>query len=176
MKSTNSLISVLITPYGNDLFRYVMPDLLECIAVGDNILGINYPVFRYYSRSDGLLVLHNFTRINEDELTVIFGSAGIEFVDFVVTRELVGSREYLKLYIELKNPMDDEKLRETIHERLVDYDKDWHDLCKMLEYESLIIEQLPKGAFQRYLERKSGVPKINRVNIEPRNLKLLLED
>jgi GH3 auxin-responsive promoter len=170
------IYQLISTPYGNDLIRYVMPDLLECLAHGDNILNTNNPVFRYFSRSDGLLVLHNFTRINEDEITVILGSAGIEFVDFVVTRDLVGSREYLKLYIELKNPIDNEKLREIVNERLVDYDKDWHDLCEMLEYEPLMIEQLPKGAFQRYLEQKVGVPKINRINIEPRNLKLLLQD
>ena len=171
-----NIYQIISTPYGNDLIRYVMPDLLECLASGDNILGINNPVFRYYSRSDGLLVLHNFTRINEDEIIVILGSAGVEFVDFVVTRELEGSREYLKLYIELKSPMDNEKMREIINDRLVDFDKDWHDLCEMLEYEPLIIEQLPKGTFQRYLERKTGVPKINRVNIEPKNLKLLLQD
>jgi len=170
------IYQLVSTPYGNDLIRYVMPDLLECIAQGDNILQMNIPVFRYYSRSDGLLVLHNFTRISEDELTVILGSAGIEFVDFVVTRELIGSREYMKMFIELKKPMSEEELYSTLHERLVDFDKDWHDLCKMLEYEPLKIQILPAGSFKRYLQRKSGVPKINRVNITPENLRLLLED
>ncbi len=170
------IYQLVSTPYGNDLIRFVMPDLLECIALEDNILGTNLPVFRYYSRSDGLLVLHNFTRINEDEMMVILGSMNIQYVDFVVTRELVGSREYLKLYIELKEPMDNEKLHNAVNERLIDFDKDWHDLCMMLEYEPLIVEQLPRGTFQRYLERKTGVPKINRINFNKENLKLLLED
>ena len=164
----------IATPYGNDLIRYVMPDLLECIALGDEKLGTNIPVFRYYSRSDNLLVLHNFTRINEDELLVIIGSTGIEYVDFVVNRELVDSREYLKLYIELKSPYDEDELYKILNERLTDFDKDWNDLREMLEYDPLIIQLLPKGTFQRYLQRKSGVPKYTRVNMSDENLKLLL--
>lgn len=164
----------IATPYGNDLTRYVMPDLLECVAIGDSILDTNIPVFRYYSRSDNLLVLHNFTRINEDELVVILGSAGIEYVDFVANRELIDTREYLKIYIELKTPIDPDEMFADINQRLTDFDKDWNDMREMLEYEPLIIEIIPEGTFNRYLERKVGVPKISRINMSQENLRLLL--
>ncbi|MCW4049337.1 MAG: GH3 auxin-responsive promoter family protein [Candidatus Bathyarchaeota archaeon] len=166
---------LIATPFGNDLIRYVMPDLLECIAKEDKILDTSIPVFKYYSRCDNLLVLQNFTRINEDELIDVLNSVGVEYIDFVANRELDGSREYLKLYIELREETDKTELLSKIHEQLIHYDKDWRDLCSMLEYEPLKIQVLPRGAFKQYLQRKSGVPKISRINMKENNLKLLLD-
>lgn len=165
---------LVATPFGNDLIRFVMPDILECIAQGDTILGTRIPVFRYYSRSDNLLVLHNFTRINEDEIDQVLKSAGIDCVDFVAVRELIDTREYLKLYIELREEIDVDSLSRLLDEKLTSFDKDWSDFKEMLGYNPLIVEVLPKGSFNRYLQQKPGVPKIARINMAKQNLELLL--
>jgi hypothetical protein len=164
---------LIATPYGNDLVRYAMPDLVECVALEDKVIGSNIPVFRYYARADNLIVLHNFTRINEDELIDVLNTAGVEYVDFTAVREIEYSREYMKLYVELQKPMDAEEVSSKVNARLIEYDKDWRDLSSMLQYNPLKIETLPKGTFHRYLQRKTGLPKISRINMAQENLELL---
>jgi len=171
-----NIYQLVATPYLNDLFRYAMPDLLECVAIGDEILGSKMPIFRYFSRSDGILVLHNFTRINEDELFEILRNTGIEFTDFTAVRELDGSREYMNLYIETKEDISKESVSERVNEKLTEYDKDWKDLSNMMQYTPLKVTLLPQGSFNKYLEKRPGIPKIQRINMREEHLKLLLED
>ncbi len=51
-----------------------MPDIVECVDKGDDVLGCLSPVFRYYARCDNLLVLHNFTRIAEEEMIQVLAN------------------------------------------------------------------------------------------------------
>jgi hypothetical protein len=165
---------LVATPYGNDLIRYAMPDLLECVSLDDKVIGSGLPVFRYYARCDNLIVLHNFTRINEDELIEVLNRTGAPYVDFVALREAEYSRDYMKIYVEPQGPVDEEDLKSKINEQLLNYDKDWLDLTQMLGYTPLKLEILPKGSFHRYLQRKTGVPKIPRVNMPLDQLEVLL--
>jgi len=164
---------LVATPFENDLVRYVMPDLMECIALGDNILGSPMPVFKYYARADNLLVLHNFTRINEDELLEVLRRADIPFVDFTAVRELHGSREYMNLYIELREEMDLEEVLERVNQELIEYDKDWRDLNQMVGYKPIKVTLLERGSFKRYLQKRGGLPKVNRINMRKEHLELL---
>ncbi|MFH2110679.1 MAG: GH3 auxin-responsive promoter family protein [Candidatus Bathyarchaeota archaeon] len=165
---------LVATPYGNDLIRYAMPDLLECISLEDRIIGSGLPVFRYYARCDNLIVLHNFTRINEDELIEVLNRTGAPYVDFVAVREAEFSRDYMKIYVEPQSTVDEDDLKAKINEQLLEYDKDWHDLTHMLGYLPLKLEILPKGSFHRYLQRRVGIPKITRINMTDDHLMLLL--
>jgi len=167
------IYQLITTPYGNDLVRYAMPDLVECVALNDRVIGSSIPVFRYYARADNLIVLHNFTRINEDELIDVLNRSGIGYVDFTALREIDYSREYMKMYIELKEPLNVEEASTRINKQLLEYDKDWRDLSDMLQYYPLKVELLPKGTFNRYLQRKTGNPKISRINMPLENLALL---
>ncbi len=157
---------LISTPFKTDMTRYVMPDVMECIAYSDDILQTEFPVFRYYARGDGILVLHNFTRIAEEEIIEVLASEKIPYVDFTARRELEGSRDYLNLYIELKEPMTAENVKEVVHRRLLEYDKDWRDLSNFLSYVPLKVTLLPKGAFSRYLAKQKGMPKVIRVNMQ----------
>ncbi|TRO54332.1 hypothetical protein E2P71_04380 [Candidatus Bathyarchaeota archaeon] len=168
------IYQLVATPYGNDLIRYAMPDLLECIALEDGVVGTELPIFRYHARCDNLIVLHNFTRINEDELIEVLNKTGVPYVDFVALREAEYSRDYLKIYIETQGPVDAEDLKAKINSQLLEYDKDWHDLTHMLEYQPLKIEILQKGSFHRYLQRKMGMPKVPRTNMPSDQLRILL--
>lgn len=165
---------LIATPYLNDLMRYVMPDIVECVDKGDETLGCMSPVFMYYSRCDNLLVLHNFTRISEEELIQILAKAGIPFVDFTARRELGGSHEYVRLYIELSSKMAEDDLVNRIHSELLNFDKDWRDLTNWMNYVPLKVTVLPRGSFNRYLQKKEGLPKIPRIEMREELLKELL--
>ena len=167
---------LVATPFENDLIRYVMPDILECIALEDKILGSQMPVFRYYSRSDNILVLHNFTRINEDELITVLTKADIPYVDFTAIRELHGSREYMNLYIEPKKEISEQEILERVHKELLKFDRDWKDLTNMMGYIPIMVTILEDGAFNRYLQKRTGIPKIPRINMRKDHLNLLLSN
>lgn len=166
---------IVVTPFKTDLVRYVLPDILENVDDGDDVLGSGSPVFRYHSRADRLVVLHNFTRIAEDEVIQILDEAKIPYVNFVARRETEGAKDYLVLYLELKERVPEEKIYSRVHETLMEYDRDWRDLTSFLGYKPLRLRLLPQGAFKRYLERKGGLPKVDRVGMRDELLRLLVE-
>lgn len=166
---------LVATPIRNDMTRYVMPDIFEVISLGDDILNTDQPVFKYYARSDKLIVLHNFTRINEEEMLQILSDAKIPFVDFTVRKELEGPRDYMHMYIELSEQMSQEDVGKKVHEHLMEFDKDWNDLVTMLKYLPLKVSLLPKDSFKRYLRSREGIPRINRIGMREERFKELMK-
>lgn len=166
---------LIATPFKNDMTRYVMSDVLECVSKGDNILGTDLPVFNFFARTDKLVVLHNFTRISEDELIYVLKEANIPFVDFTVRVELEGTKEYVDMYLELSSPMNSEDVTRLLHYELVRFEKDYRDLTTYLKYTPLRIHLLPRGAFKRYLRLKKGVPRIERIGMREDRFRELLE-
>jgi len=165
---------LIATTIRNDLTRYVMPDIFEVISLGDDILNTDQPVFKYYARSDKLMVLHNFTRINEEELLQILSDSEIPFVDFTVRKEIDGARDHMHIYIELAEQMDKTEVYRRIHEYLMEFDKDWNDLVTMLKYIPLKVTLLSKDSFKRYLRSREGIPRISRIEMrEERFLELI---
>jgi len=167
---------LVATPYLMEMTRYIMPDIMECVDTGDDVLGTDLPVFRYHARSDKLMVLHNFTRIAEEELLQVLKEAGIPFVDFTVKKELAGSKEYMRMYLELTQSMDTELVYKKIDDKLTEFDRDWNDLKNFLKYNPLIIELLPKNSFRNYLYKKHGAPRIERIEMREERLKMLLNN
>lgn len=166
----------VVTPYKNDLVRYVTTDVFECIDIGDSILGMELPIFRFYSRGDKLVSVHNFTRISEEELLSVLKEAEIPFVDFTVRVELEGSREYMAMYLELSAPMDPDEVLRRLDSGLLNVDKDWRDLSSFMDYTPLKIRLLPKGAFRRYLSSKVGMPRVERIGMRDDRLTELLSE
>lgn len=165
---------LIVTPLYNDLNRYIMPDIFECVSKGDNLLNSNIPVFKYYSRADRLLVLHNFTRINEEELVSVLHDTKIPFVDFTARRELHESREFLSLYIELSETLSEDEVLDRVNKRLVEFDKDWRDLSDFMNYTPLKVAILPKDTFKKYLHRKEGMARIQRIGMREERFNELL--
>jgi phenylacetate-coenzyme A ligase PaaK-like adenylate-forming protein len=165
---------LIATPYMTETTRYVMPDVLQCVDTGDDVLNSQLPVFKYHARSDKIIVLHNFTRIVEEEITQVLKDANVPFVDYTVINEQDGTHDYMKMYLELSNPMDPDTVYRMIDERLTEFDRDWYDLKGFLKYDPLRIELLPKGSFRHYLQHREGMTRIERVQMKKERLDLLL--
>jgi hypothetical protein len=165
---------LIATPYMTETTRYVMPDVLQCVDTGDDVLNSQLPVFKYHARSDKIIVLHNFTRIVEEEITQVLKDANVPFVDYTVINEQDGTHDYMKMYLELSNPMDPDTVYRMIDERLTEFDRDWYDLKGFLKYDPLRIELLPKGSFRYYLQHREGMTRIERVQMKKERLDLLL--
>jgi hypothetical protein len=167
---------LVITPHYSDLTRSVTSDILECISFEDKALKVETPIFRFYSRADRILSLHNFTRINETEIVMVLESSKIPFVDFTARRELDDTKEYLRLYVEFKGDVDLEEAAQKLHETFMETDKDYRDLTNMMEYTPLRLSKLPTGAFKNFFSHKEGMSRIARVGMREDRLKLLLGD
>ncbi len=165
---------LIVTPFYNDLTRYIMPDILECISKTDETINSDLPVFKYYARSDRVIVLHNFTRINEEELISIMKDSGIPFVDFTARRELDGSREYLSLYLELSEKMNMTEIHRLLDKSLLEFDRDWKDLSAFMNYTPLKITLLKKDTFKKFLHNKEGMARIQRIGMREERLQQLL--
>ena len=166
---------LVATPFKNDMTRYVTSDLLECVSKGDSILGTELPVFNFFSRTDKLVALHNFTRIAEDELIRVLKEANIPFVDFTVRVEQEGAKEYMVIYLELSSEMKTEDVTRLLHTEFIKFDKDYRDLTNFLKYTPIRVHLLPRGTFKRYLSLKKGIPRIERIGMREERLRELLE-
>lgn len=165
---------MIITPFFTDLTRNVTSDILECISFEDKLLKVKTPIFKFYSRADRLITLHNFTRINEQEILMVLDEAKIPFVDFTAKRELDDTKEYLRLYVEFKEEVDLDEMARKIHETFMEFDKDYRDLNNMMEYNPLRLSQLSKGAFKNFFSKKEGMSRIARIDMTDDQLKILL--
>jgi hypothetical protein len=166
---------LIATPLFNDITRYVMPDIFECMAIGDNILGTDIPIFKYYTRSDRLMVLHNFTRISEEEMISLMKNAGLPMVDFTARKELDGAREYMHVYLELNQSMPYEEAFEKLNAALLEFDKDWRDLSDFMSFTPLKLTLLPKGTFHKFLNTKEGMARIARIGMREERFNMLME-
>jgi len=165
---------LIATPYYNDFTRYVMPDILECVAKSDDLLTIEIPIFKYYSRADNLLVIHNFTRISEEELLMIMKNSDIPFTEFTVRRELEGSKEYLSVYMELRRDMSEEEIYTAMNEALISHDDDWRDLNECINYTPLKLKILPEGTFNNFLD-SVDMHRVNRISMKEKHFNKLLD-
>jgi hypothetical protein len=120
-------------------------------------------------------VLHNFTRIAEEELLKVLKDARIPFIDFTVRTERDGTREYLKMYLELSQPMEKDAVYGRIDSQLTEFDRDWCELKEFLKYMPLKLELLPKGSFNNYLRNKEGMARMERIQMKEESLKRLLK-
>jgi len=166
---------LISTPLFNDITRYAMPDILECISLGDDLLSTDLPIFKYYSRSDRLMVLNNFTRISEEEMITIMKNAGLSLVDFVARKELEGAREYMHVYLELSHELSQEEAYKKLNAALIEFDKDWRDLSNFMKFTPLKITILPRGTFNKFLNAKEGMARIARIGMRDERFKLLMQ-
>ena len=171
-----SRYQLVITPLYSELTRSVTSDILECISFEDKILNVKTPIFRFFSRADKILSIHNFTRINETEIVMVLEESKLPFVDFTARKELDNTREYLRLYVEFKEDIDQDEAAKKIHEIFLEIDKDYRDLTNMMEYTPLRLTMLPRGAFKNFFSKKEGTSRIARIEMREERLKLLLSD
>ena len=70
--------------------------------------------------------------------------------------------------------MDVSEVTKRLNDELLKVDKDWRDLTTFMRYMPLKVHLLPNGAFSRYLGKKDGLPRIERIGMRDERLKVLL--
>jgi len=156
----------VFTSFDTEITRYVIGDALKCVSVGDDILGTDFPVFKYYSRIEKTISVQNFTRLSEDEIVSALEDSGVPWVEFTVRTEVVGGIERAVIYLELSEDMDATEVEKRIHECLYSVDVDYRELSDFFDYIPIKVRIVPKGTFNKFLGLKAtGLPKVDRINM-----------
>lgn len=155
---------LIFTSLETELTRYNTMNALKCIASGDNLLGIDYPIFKFHARLEKTVSLNNFTRISEDELIGVLRACNVQFVEFTTRVGMENGLEYLMLYIETLEPEDAKSLETVIHQALRNSDKDYKELSDYYGYVPIKVIVVPAGSFAKYLmNKKATAPKVERI-------------
>ena len=146
---------VITNFYGMPLVRYRLGHLVRILAQGQN-----GPEFEFVGRSDDLIDIAGFTRIDEKTIWKALGGTGVPPSEWTVRREQAGDRLILHLYAEPQIPCDESALTARLHENLKRADPLYADLEGMLGIRPLRVTVLPSGTFDRYYEarRLAGEP------------------
>jgi hypothetical protein len=167
---------VVYTSLDAELTRYNLFNAFKCVGKGDDVLGIDHPVFKFHARLEKTISLHNFTRISEDELIIALRENQIPFVEFTAREEIENGLEFLKIYIETTEDKSEEEIQELIHKWLYNTDRDYKDLVDFYGYLPIKISLMPQGVFAKYLSTKvAAVSKVDRIKMRDEDFKKLMK-
>jgi len=167
--------NLVYTGFETELTRYNTWNAFKCVGKGDDILGIDYPIFKFHARLEKTISLHNFTRISEDEIIAAFRENNIQFTEFTAREETEKGLEYLVIYVETTGDMSGEEIQELLNKQLYDKDKDYRDLVDFYDYVPVKIRLIPKGIFAEYLMHKiAAISKVDRIKMRDDEFEKLL--
>jgi hypothetical protein len=152
---TPGVYELVFTNFHGGIFtRYRVGDLFEVIALKDEECNIDLPQVRFYSRAGDVINLAGFALLTENIIWQAIEETGIEYNEWVARKELIETKAYLNLFIELKSAgsIDKESLEEKIRGNLKKLNKDYADLEEMLEYKALKLSLLNIGSFGSYMD------------------------
>jgi hypothetical protein len=167
---------VIFTNLEADLTRYNTSNSFKCIAAGDDVLGIDYPIFKFHSRLDKTISLHNFTRITENELLAAFKESKIQCIEFAAKSEIIDGLEYLTLYLETTDCRSKNDIARALNDSLYQTDEAYKDLVDFYNYAPIKVILLPKGVFGKYLTEKAAtVSKVGRIEMPNEEINKLIQ-
>jgi len=177
------LYEVVITHfYGMPLLRYRMKDLVKFTGLKDDATGVKLPHIQFQRRVGETIDLAALARLDERTLWEAISNAGIRYVDWAAVKEYDGDQAFLRLYIELKDPLSEERVAQLVDEQLKQLDVDYRDLESYLRLQPVRVTALAPGTFDRYTERqrKAGADparlKPSHVNASETVLRMLIEE
>lgn len=149
---------LVITSFdGGPFLRYRMHDLVRFLSRKDEEADIDLPSMVFTGRSDGLIDLAGFTGLMDEPLVwKAIHDTGIAYVDWTIRKEVAEEGAFLHLYVELKNNVAVEVIRQSVHEHLKALNPFYADLESMLEVQPLMVTLLPQGTFQAYFMEKQA--------------------
>jgi hypothetical protein len=161
---------VIITSfYGMPFLRYRLGDLIKIVALQDDEAGIKLPQMVFESRSDDIIDISGFPRLDERTIWQAIANTGIKYEDWSARKEYQQNEPIIHLYIELKEEIKAAKVEELIHRELVSINPDYKELENMLGIRPLRVTLLPPGSFQRYYEEKQKAG-VDLAHLKPRHI------
>jgi hypothetical protein len=148
---------VIITSfYGMPFLRYRTGLMVRVVSLADEEERMFLPQVELVGRSDGLIDLAGFTRLDERTIWAALAAAGMENSDWMARRENRGEESILALYIEVPDDTNLQDMKNRIHNALKERDADYRDVEELLGISPLEIRPLMPGAFDAYRQAAKG--------------------
>ncbi|UCC60450.1 MAG: GH3 auxin-responsive promoter family protein, partial [Dehalococcoidia bacterium] len=148
---------VIITSfYGMPFLRYRTGLMVRVTALTDEDERVFLPQVELVGRSDGLIDLAGFTRLDERTIWDALAAVGMEDSDWMARRENRGEESILALYIEVSDDTNLNDIKARIHAALKERDADYRDVEDLLGINPLEIRPLMPGAFDAYRQAATG--------------------
>jgi hypothetical protein len=142
---------------GGPFIRYRMHDLVQFLSLRDEAAAIDLPSMVFAGRSDDLIDLAGFTGAMDEALMLkAIHDAGITYTDWAMQKHEARDGAYLHLYIELKDEVAVEVVRQRVHDNLKSLNPFYADLESMLEVQPVHVTLLPQGTYQAYAMKKQA--------------------
>ena len=158
VKADENYEMVITNFHGGAMVRYRMGDIIRMTSLRNEKLGIDIPQMAFERRADELIDIAGFLRLTEKTIWQAIENTGITYEDWTVRKEIVGEREALHLYLELKdNYIASEKgVATAVLEQLKKFDKGtfYSGLESMLDSNPVEVTLLPEGAFSNYISQR----------------------
>lgn len=150
------IYELIITNFHGGVFtRYRIGDFIKIVSLKDEKAGIRLPQMVFQSRSDGVIDIAGFARIDEKTIWRAVQDSGLDYEDWVARKEQVADRSILHLYLELKSGnINEEEANRLISERLMSMDQNYSDLREVTANNPLVVTLLRPGTFLSYQKRK----------------------
>ncbi|MEE9315585.1 MAG: GH3 auxin-responsive promoter family protein, partial [bacterium] len=146
---------VVITQlYGMPLLRCRMKDVIKVVALADEETGVNLPHFIFQCRIGETINLGGLCDLDEKTIWQAITDTDIKCVEWSARKEYEQNQTFLRLYIELKESLEADKIGRLIDKQLKIVDTDYRDLDYYLNLQPIRITMLSSGTFERYREEK----------------------
>ena len=131
------------------------------------MLGVDSPIFKFHSRMEKAISLHNFPLITEDEIIRMFRENQISVVEFTARKKEDKGLEYLEIYVETSSSENAERIQQKIHRSFYSKNRDYRDLVDFFDFIPLKIHLISRGIFAKYLSTlKANISKVDRMNMK----------
>ncbi len=147
---------VLTSFHGMPFVRYRIGHLIMVLSRDDQETGVNLPQIAFVGRSDGVIDLAGFTRLDETTLGRAIYQSQFYFSDWIATKEYDyhDTTPNVHIYVEAGEDVEEAAASARLHQNLKDLDPPYRDLESMLGLKPLRVSLLAPGTFQRYYQER----------------------
>lgn len=171
---------VVTSFYGMPFVRYRTGHLIRVMAQEDRVGQIALPQLSLIGRTNSVIDLAGFTRLDEKTLAEAVSRCTQGYVEWIARKEFADGHPVLHFYIDGQIDGRPGLMKQELHERLKDLDVSYRDLDSMLKLNPIKVTLLSPGSFHLYhasILDGDGVSKgpIKRVNPSEESLMGLLQ-
>ena len=158
--------------YGMPFQRYRTGHLLRVVRGAE---GGRVPRLVQVGRSDSIVDLAGFTRLDEKTLWEAVARTGGGYAEWAARKEFDGGKPVLHLYLEGAGQADPTEVAEQLHQSLTELDPSYRDLATMLKLRPVRVSLLAPGSLRTYYHQQAnGRGWLPRINPPPASLEALL--
>ena len=149
------LYELIITQFhGMPLLRYRTGDVIRIVSIGDEEAGVKLPQIEVRRKINEAINLASLCTLDERTIWTAIADSGLSYVDWTAYKEYAHNETFLRLAIELKEPLSAAEVSRRVDERLKKIDLDYVDVERYLGFNPVRTSVLSKGTFARYTEAR----------------------